>query len=122
MPTQRQLMGTGLSGPTARAIAGGGAALASAGTGSIAAATLLPTETVNLSAAASLDAYLLPSTAQGSAIGDKITVWASSSTSAVVYAGTGETSNNSATVTVAQYKMCIFTRISATQWGHIITP
>jgi hypothetical protein len=94
----------------------------SAGTGSIANATLLPNETNNLSAAANLDAFLLPSTAQGSQIGDTIYVWTSSSTSAVVYAGTGETSNNAASVTVAQYKLCIFKRISATQWGHIVTP
>jgi len=122
MSRQRDLMGAGISAGATKAIASGGAAVVSTGTGSIGAATLLPGETNNLSAAASLDAYLLPSTTQGSAIGDCIYVWCSSSTSAVVYAGTGETSNNSATVTVAQYKLCIFKRISATQWGHIITP
>jgi hypothetical protein len=114
-------MGAGAAAGLAKAIASGGAAVTSAGTGSIANATLLPNETNNLSAASNLDAFLLPSTAQGSAIGDCIYVWASSSTSAVVYAGTGETSNNAASVTVAQYKLCIFKRISATQWGHIIT-
>jgi hypothetical protein len=122
MSRQRDLMGAGIAAGAARAIASGNGTVVSAGTGSIANATLLPSETNNLSAGASLDAYLLPSTAQGSAIGDCIYVWTSSSTSAVVYAGTGETSNNGATVTVAQYKLCIFKRISATQWGHIITP
>lgn len=122
MSRQRDLMGAGMSAGLTRALASGNGTVASLGTGSIANATLLPSETNNLSAASNLDAYLLPSTAQGSAIGDEIKVWCSSSTSAVVYAGTGETSNNSATVTVAQYKMCIFKRFSATQWGHIITP
>ncbi len=118
----RNLMGAGVPAGAVREFCGGGAAVVATGTGSIAVATLLPYESNNLSAASSLDAYLLPSTAQGSQIGDEIKVWASSSTSAVVYAGTGETSNNSASVTVAQYKMCIFKRFSATQWGHIITP
>lgn len=122
MPTRKNLMGAGCSAAQAEAICGGKGTVASTGTGSIANATLLPYETNNLSAASSLDAYLLPSTAQGSQIGDKITVWTSSSTSAVVYAGTGETTNNAASLTVAQYKMAIFTRISSTQWGHIITP
>jgi hypothetical protein len=122
MSRARDLMGTGFSGGQARAIASGGAAVAATGTGSIANATLLPNETNNLSAASSLDAYLLPSTAQGSAIGDEIKVWTSSSTSAVVFAGTGETINNSASATVAQYKMAIFKRFSSTQWGMIVTP
>jgi hypothetical protein len=122
MSRQRDLMGSGFSAGQANAVASGGAAVTSAGTGSIANATLLPNETNNLSAAASLNAFLLPSTAQGSAIGDEIKVWTSSSTSAVVYAGTGETINNAASATVAQYKMAIFKRFSATQWGMIITP
>lgn len=122
MSRVRDLMGSGFSAGQAKAIASGGAAVTSAGTGSIANATLLPNETNNLSAAASLDAYLLPSTAQGSAIGDEIKVWTSSSTSAVVFGGTGETINNAASFTVAQYKMAIFKRFSATQWGAIVTP
>lgn len=122
MSIKRNLMGLGVPAGQVQAICGGGPALVSTGTGSIGAATLLPGSSNNLSAGANLDAYLLPSTAQGSQIGDEIKVWASSSTSAVVYAGTGETSNNSASVTVAQYKMCIFKRFTTTQWGHIITP
>lgn len=122
MAIRRNLMGLGVPAGQSQAICGGGPAIVSTGTGSIGAATLLPSSSNNLSAASSLDAYLLPSTAQGSQIGDEIKVWASSSTSAVVYAGTGETANNSASVTVAQYKMCIFKRFTATQWGYIITP
>lgn len=122
MSRQRDLIGSGFSAGQTRAIASGGAAVTSSGTGSIANATLLPSETNNLSAASSLDAYLLPSTAQGSAIGDEIKVFTTSSTSAVVYAGTGETINNSASATVAQYKMAIFKRFSSTQWGMIVTP
>ena len=122
MAIKRNLMGSGAPAALAEAVCGGGPAITSSGTGSIANATLLPRSSNNLSAASSLDAYLLPSTAQGSQIGDEIKVWTSSSTSAVVYAGTGETVNNSASVTVAQYKMCIFKRFTSTQWGYIITP
>jgi len=123
MSIQRQLMGTGVPAPQARAIAGGsGTALASLGTGSIANSTQIPAETAALSAAASLDAYVLPTTAQGSAIGDEYKVFTTSSTSAVVFAGTGETINNGASQTVAQYKMAIFKRFTSTQWGMIITP
>lgn len=122
MSRARDLMGSGMSAVATRAIASGGAAVTSAGTGSIGAATLLPNETNNLSAAASLDAYLLPSTAQGSQIGDTIFAYTTSSTSAVVYGGTGETVNGSATFTVAQNKLAIFKRISATVWGAIVTP
>jgi len=122
MAIKRNLMGAGLPGAVVNSICGVGTVQASTGTGSIGAATLLPGSCVNLSAASSLDAYVLPTTAQGSQLGDEIKVWTSSSTSAVVYAGTGETANNSASVTVAQYKMCIFKRFTSTQWGYIITP
>jgi hypothetical protein len=122
MAKVRELMGAGFSSGQARALQYGGAAVTSAGTGSIANATLLPNETNNLSAAASLDAYLLPSTAQGSQIGDEIKCWTSSSTTGVVFGGTGETINNGASFSVAQYKMAIFKRFSATQWGAIVTP
>lgn len=122
MSRARDLMGSGFAAGQTRAIASGGAAVTSAGTGSIANATLLPNETNNLSAAASLDAYLLPSTAQGSQIGDTIYCYATSSTSAVVYGGTGETVNGSASFTVAQNKLAIFKRISSTVWGAIVTP
>lgn len=121
MSRSRDLMGGGAGAGLARAIASGGAAVTSAGTGSIANATLLPNETNTLSAASSLDAYLLPSTAQGSQIGDEINVYTTSSTSAVVYGGTGETINNSASATVAQYKYAKFKRFSATEWGMLIT-
>lgn len=119
---QRNLMGVGFSSQQAGSLCHGGAAVVSAGTGSIANATALPYGSNNLSAAASLDAYLLPSTAQGSALGDTIKCWTSSSTSAVVFAGTGETINNAASFTVAQYKQALFTRYSATQWGAFVTP
>lgn len=119
---QRNLMGVGFSAGQAGALCHGGAAVVSAGTGSIAAATALPYGSNALSAAASLDAYLLPSTAQNSALGDTIKCFTTSSTSAVVYAGTGETINNAATFTVAQYKQAIFTRYTSTQWGATVTP
>lgn len=122
MAIKRNLMGSGFAAQQAQVICGGGPAIASLGTGSIANSTLLPGSSNNLSAASSLDSYLLPSTAQGSQIGDEIKCWCSSSTSAVVFAGTGETANNSASVTVAQYKMVIFKRFTSTQWGYIITP
>jgi hypothetical protein len=121
MSRARDLMGAGAPAGLARAISSGGAAVTSAGTGSIANAKLLPNETNNLSAAANLDSYLLPSTAQGSQIGDMIFCYTTSSTSAVVYGGTGETINAAATFTIAQDKLAIFKRISATQWGAIVT-
>jgi len=122
MPIKRNLMGASAPAHLAGAICGGSAALSSAGTGSIANATQISGSCTPLAAAASLDAYLLPSTAQGSQNGDEIKVFTTSSTSAVVFAGTGETINNAASVTVAQYKMAIFKRFTATQWGMIITP
>lgn len=122
MSIAENLMGMGMSAGLAGAVASGGAAVVSAGTGSIAASTLLPFETNNLSAAANLDSYLLPASGKGSAVGDSIYCFTSSATSAVVFGNTGETINGSATFTVAQNKLAIFKRISSTVWGAIVTP
>ncbi len=122
MSKANELMGAGISAGAARAIAGGNGAVASLGTGSIANATLLPSETNNLSAASNLDSYLLPASSKGSQNGDSIWCYTTSATSAVVYGNTGETINGSATFTVAQSKLAVFKRISATVWGAFVTP
>lgn len=122
MSKKRDLMGAGASAGLANAIASGGAAVVSAGTGSIANATLLPSETNFLSPAASLDAYLLQSTSQGSQIGDEVNCFGGSATTGVVFGGTGETINGSASFNVAQNKYAKFKRFSATVWGAFVTP
>lgn len=121
MSRAKDLIGAGFSAGQCQAVASGGAAVVATGTGSIANAKLLPFETNNLSAGASLDAYLLPSTAQGSSIGDEINCFGGTSTTAVVFAGTGETINGSASFNVAQNKFALFKRVSSTVWGAFVT-
>lgn len=121
MARMKDVMGTGNSGPAARAIVGTFGTIVGTGT-SQATATALPYALNTITTASSQEGGLLPTTAQGSEIGDSITVYVSASTTGKVYPGGTETINGSTSaISVAQAKMAIFTRTSATNWGNIIT-
>lgn len=121
MARVRDCMGTGSSATNAQAIAGTAGAITAAGT-TQAAATLLSYETNAVTSAGSADAVVLPTGAQGSNPGDSAYVLALSSTTVQVFPGGSDTINGSTSaVNVAQNKMAIIKRYSATAWGLIVT-
>lgn len=121
MSQMENLTGLGMAGQLAREVIGSPAAVTCAGT-STGNATQISVSFNVLTAAASQTGAKLPSGTLGSAIGDEIICYTTSSTSAIVYPAAGETCNNASSVTVAQYKMLTLRRVSATLWGYVITP
>lgn len=118
----RDAMGAGTPGGQAQALVNTSGRVTGTGTGSQAAGVLLSYANNDLVTAASLDTFVLPTVAQGSGLGDVVYATVETSTSGVVYPGGAETCNGSASaVTVAQHKTAMFVRMSATNWGYIIT-
>lgn len=122
MPRVRDLMGTGQSALAAQAIAGTSGQVTGTGTGSQAAGIILSYENNDCVTAASLDTFVLPTMAQGSAVGDTVWVTVETSTSGVVYPGGTETIvGSTGAKTVAQHKTGCFKRSSSTNWGYLVT-
>jgi hypothetical protein len=73
-------------------------------------------------ASGSANSVVLPTSAQGSGLGETRYVFTSSSTSAIVYPGGSETANGSTSgITVAQNKLLVLKRVSSTAWAYVIT-
>ncbi len=105
----------------AKGLIGTSGAVTAAGTGA-STATVLSYASNAVTAASSLDGVVLPTGAQGSSPGDKVSVLTVSSTTAKVYPASGETLNGSSSaISVAQNKMLICEKFSATAWGAIVT-
>lgn len=122
MPTTRDLMGSGQAPFAAQAIVGTTAALTATGSSSQTTAALMTAETNIVTSASSLNSVVLPTSAQGSGLGETRYVFTSSSTSTIVYPGGSETANGSTSgITVAQNKLLILKRISSIAWGYVIT-
>jgi len=121
MARVRDLMGTGNSAGSARAIAGTAGAVTAAGT-TQGAATLLSFESNTVTTAGGADAVVLPTGALGSVPGDMCYVNNPSSTTAQVFPGGADTINGATSaINVAQNKILILKRFSATAWGSIVT-
>lgn len=121
MARVRDLMGTGNSAGSARAIAGTAGAITAAGT-SQATSTLLSYETNFVTTASSQVGVVLPTGAQGSAAGDSAYVFCNTSDTCTVYPGGSDTINGSTNaVNVAQNKMLILKRLTNTAWGAVVT-
>jgi len=117
----RDLMGTGNSAGSAKAIAGTTAAVTAAGT-TQGAATLLSAETNIVTTAGGADAVVMPTGAQGSQPGDSCYVQNPSSTTCQVFPGGSDSANGSTSaISLAQNKMLIAKRLTATTWGYIVT-
>lgn len=117
----RDLMGTGNSAESAKAIAGKAGTVAAAGT-TVGAATLLSYETNLVTTAGGADAVVLPTAAQGSQPGDTCYVLNLSATTAQVFCATTETLNGATSaVNVAQNKMAILKKFSNSAWGMLFT-
>lgn len=119
----RDLMGTGNSAGSAKAIAGTHGTLAAAGTSSQANSTMASYETNYVTVGgATANGVVLPTSAQGSQPGDSCTIFNLSSTACLVYPGGSETANGSTSaISVAQNKMLILKRVVSTGWGYIVT-
>jgi hypothetical protein len=117
----KDVMGAGTSSGQARAIVGTWGTVTAAGTGA-STATVLSYETNAVTAAGSADGVVLPTAAQGSQAGDTVYVLVTSSTTGKVYAASGETLNGSSSaISVAQNKMLVCKKYTATAWGAIVT-
>lgn len=117
----RDLMGTGNSAGSAKAIAGTTGSITAAGT-TQGAATLLSYETNVVTSAGGADAVVLPTGAQGSQPGDTCYVQAISATTVQVFPGGADTANASTSaISLAQNKMLIAKRLTNSAWGYIVT-
>lgn len=122
MPRQNDVMGSGIPGMAAQAICGTYGNVTATGSNSQANGALAGYAINNVTTAGGADSIVLPTTAQGSDLGDSMVVYTASSTSIKIFPGGLETVNGSTSaITAAQAKMAIFFRTSATNWGHIIT-
>src|ERR1700749_3788875 len=123
MAQAKELMGSGVPSAAAKATVGGFSVVAAAGTTQGTAAAL---NTVNrVTASPSNTGVILPSTAQGSQVGDRITVFSGSATAIVLYTATGEsinavTSGVITSYTWTQYQCIDFVRVSSTTWAASI--
>lgn len=117
----RDLMGTGNSAESAKAIAGKAGAITAAGT-TAAAATVLGFETNNVTTAGGADAVVLPTSAQGSQPGDTCYVLNLASTTAQLFCAATETLNGATSaVSVAQNKMAVCKKFTNSAWGVVVT-
>lgn len=117
----RDLMGTGNSAGSAKAIAGTAGDITAAGT-TQGAATLLSYETNFVTTGAGADSVVLPTGAQGSQAGDSCYVFNNTSTTCQVFPGGSDVANNSTSaISLAQSKMLICKRFNNTEWGYIVT-
>lgn len=118
MPLANELTGSGAAGQLAKAVLGSAGAVTAAGTAQ-ATATPLGVANAAVTAAGSADGVLLPSNAQP---GEEYWVLTVSSTTAKVYPGGADTINGSTSaISVAQNKMAVFKRFTATTWGAFFT-
>lgn len=121
MPRIRDLMGTGNSANSARAIAGTFANVTATGT-TQGAAALLSAETNYVTTAGGAVAVVLPTADQGSQPGDMSYVFCSTATTCTVFPGGSETINGSTSaVNVAQNKMAVLKKFTNTAWGLMVT-
>jgi hypothetical protein len=121
MTYQNKLMGLGLPAEVAKEVVGGsGSAVTCKGASAGGSPTIISGSFNILTAAASNTGCQLPAyNAATCQVGDVVMVYTTSGTSAVLYPATGETIDNNASVTVAQYHMAILKRVSSTLWGGI---
>lgn len=118
MATPTDLMGLGTSGPLARLLGINPTALTGTGTTSGTAVTIQRDATfVNLTTAGSQTGAIF---ATDMPLGVPYFVLVTSSTTGVVYPPSGATFLNGSSVNVAQYKMAMFIRYSATVIGYLI--
>jgi hypothetical protein len=121
MARLRDLIGTGNSAASAKAIAGTTGAITAAGT-TQATGTLLSYETNHVTTAGGADSVVLPTGAQGSQPGDSCFVLTGSATTCQVFPGGADTINGATSaINVAQNKMAIIKRTGATTWGLMVT-
>lgn len=121
MPKVREV-NAAMPGSVAQAIVNTSGQVTGTGTGSQAAGVLLAYANNDLVTASSLDTFVLPTAAQGTAKGDVVYATVETATTGVVYPGGSDTCNGSTSaVSVAQHKTAMFVRTSATNWGYIIT-
>ena len=122
MPRIRDAIALGTAPQAAQALINMTGTVTGTGTGSQANGVLLSYANNDLVTASSLDTFVLPTSAQGSVVGDVVYATTRSSTSAVVYPGGAETIVDSTSAkTVAQSKTAIFVRATSTNWGYLVT-
>jgi len=122
MARVRDAMGAGTPSGQAVALVNTSGQVTGTGTGSQGAGVILSYANNDLVTASSLDTFVLPTVAQGSAVGDVIYATVETSTSGVIYPGGSETIVGSTSAkTVAQHKTAIFVRSSSTNWGYFVT-
>lgn len=122
MPRVRDCMGAGMAPLAAQASCNTSGQVTGTGTGSQGAGVLLSYANNDCVTASSLDTFVLPTMAQGSALGDVVYVTVETSTSGTLYPGGSDTIvGSSSAKTVAQHKTAMCVRTSATNWGFIIT-
>ncbi len=121
MARVRDLMGTGNSAESAKAIAGTAGTIAATGTAQ-ATGKLLSYETNYVTSGSGADSVVLPTGAQGSNPGDSCFVIAASSTTVQVFPGGSDTINGATSaINVAQNKMAIIKRFTNSAWGLMVT-
>lgn len=122
MARVRDAMGAATPALQALALVNTSGQVTGTGTGSQAAGVLLSYANNDCVTASSLDTFVLPTMAQGSAIGDVVYATVETSTSGVIYPGGTETIVGSTSAkTVAQHKTAMFIRSSTTNWGYLVT-
>jgi len=118
MASANDLVGLGTPGPLAGLLGITPTALTGTGTASGTAVTIQPEATfVNLTTAGSQTGAIF---ATNMPIGVPFFVLVNSATTGVVYPPSGATFLNASSVNVAQYKMAMFVRYSATVIGYLI--
>lgn len=121
MSFKKSVMGSGIAAAAANVIVGDVATVAGVGTAQ-AGAALVGTDTVNMTTASGQTGFVLPTAAQGAQVGDSCSLYCASATTALVYPGGAETANASTSaISVAQNKLLMLKRVSATNWGYIVT-
>jgi hypothetical protein len=122
MARVRDAIGMGTAPQAAQALVNSQGSVTGTGTGSQANGVLLSFACNNLITASSLDTFVLPTSAQGSMVGDVIYATTDTATTGVVYPGGAETIVNSASAkSIAQSKTGVFIRNSSTNWGFLVT-
>ncbi len=122
MARVKDAIGLGTAPQAAQALVNTSGQVTGTGTGSQANGVVLSYANNDCVTASSLDTFVLPTTAQGSIVGDVVYATVETSTSGVIYPGGSDTIVGSASAkTVAQHKTAIFVRSSATNWGYFVT-
>lgn len=125
MATKKALMGSSLPPALAQRLGKAVNSVTGVGTAQGGSSPTLEPYSINLlTTASSQTACTLPTPAQGGEIGCEIVVCTISSTTGLVYPDSGskiDLGSQDASKSVAQNKVCMFMRTSATDWKAILT-